>query len=165
MGRSTLMNERKDQDENNQTRKRVLIVDDHPVVREGLMQFINQEPDLVVCAEAESAKQALKIAERQQIDLAVVDMLLRNTTGIQVTKELKSKYPNLFVLILSMSNDTYYVINAFQAGARGYITKDEVSEKIIDAIRQVLKGNVYLSEKLAKKFSKVELDRLLGTGA
>ena len=133
---------------------RITVVDDHPVVLEGLAQLINREDDLVVCATAGNAKKALEAIKKQQVDLVIVDMLLKNTTGVQVTIELKSRWPNLYVLILSMSDDPYHVKRAFQAGARGYVTKDEVSEKIIAAIRQVLKGGIYVSKRIARQFTK-----------
>jgi DNA-binding NarL/FixJ family response regulator len=111
---------------------------------------------------ADSEKEALEAISKQQIDLVIVDMLLKNTTGVQVTEKLRSQYPSLHILILSMSDDQYHVKGAFQAGARGYITKDEVSditkdevsEKIIAGIRKVLKGGIYVSKKLARKFSR-----------
>ncbi|HEM62019.1 MAG TPA: response regulator transcription factor, partial [Chloroflexi bacterium] len=96
----------------------------------------------------------LEAVSGQPVDLVIIDMLLKNTTGVQVTEELRSQYPSLHILILSMSDDQHHVKGAFQAGARGYITKDEVSEAIIVGIRQVLKGRLYISEKLARKFSK-----------
>jgi DNA-binding NarL/FixJ family response regulator len=133
---------------------RILVVDDHPIVRDGLAQLINYEADLVVSAKAGNATEAIKAVRKQQIDLALVDMLLKNTTGIQVTKKIKAMCPNLIVLIFSMSDELRYVKQAFEAGARGYITKDELSEKIIDAIRQVLDGGIYLNKRLAKKFQK-----------
>jgi CheY-like chemotaxis protein len=130
------MNSEREQHETSQTSKKILIVDDHPVVRQGLTQFINQEPGLVVCAEAGNAKQALEAVEKQHVDLAIVDMLLKNTTGIQVTKDLKSRCPGLRVLIFSMSDEPHYVKYAFQAGVQGYITKEDVADEIINAIRQ-----------------------------
>jgi DNA-binding NarL/FixJ family response regulator len=135
-------------------RTRIAVVDDHPVVLEGLTELINREDDLVVCATAGNAKDVLKALRKRQIDLVIVDMLLKNMTGVQVTEELRSQYPSLHILILSMSDDRHYVKGAFQAGARGYITKDEVSEKIIVGIRQVLKGGIYVSKKLARRFSR-----------
>jgi DNA-binding NarL/FixJ family response regulator len=139
----------------------ILIIDDHPIVREGLAHLINQQSDLIVCAEAGNTKEALKAIEEQSIDLALVDMLLKNTTGTQVTNKIKSLNLDIPVLIFSMSDEPFYIKRALDAGARGYITKDEVSEKIIYAIRQVLKGKVYLSKRLAKKFSKRELEGFL----
>ena len=88
-------------------------------------------------------------------------MLLKDTTGVQVTKKIKAMCPNLIVLIFSMSDELRYIKQAFEVGARGYITKDELSEKIIDAIRQVLNGGIYLNKRLAKKFPKQELNEFL----
>ena len=133
---------------------RIAVVDDHPVVLEGLAQLVNREDDLLVCVQADNAKEALKAIRKQQVDLVVVDMLLKDTTGIQITIELKSRWPNLYVLILSMSDDPYHVKRAFQAGARGYLTKDEVSEKIILAIRRVLGGGIYIGKRIARQFSR-----------
>jgi DNA-binding NarL/FixJ family response regulator len=137
------------------TRKnRIVVVDDHPVVREGLEQLINREDDLEVCATAGNSKRALEAVEGRQVDLVIVDMLLKNTTGVQVAKKLRFRYPSLYILILSMSDATHHVKNAFQAGARGYITKDEVSEKVIVAIRRVLEGDIYVGKKIARQCSK-----------
>jgi DNA-binding NarL/FixJ family response regulator len=103
----------------------------------------------------------MKAVKKQRIDLALIDMLLKNTTGIQVTKKIKALCPNMVVLIFSMSDELRYIKQAFEAGARGYITKDELSEKIIDAIRQILDGGIYLNKRLAKKFPKHELNEFL----
>jgi DNA-binding NarL/FixJ family response regulator len=151
---------KREQHGTSQTSKKILIVDDYPVVRQGLTQFINQEPGLVVCAEAGNAKQALEAVEKQHVDLAIVDMLLKNTTGIQVTKDLKSRCPGLRVLIFSMSDEPHYVKYAFQAGVQGYITKEEVADEIINAIRQLLDGKIYLSGRVAQKFPRRTLDRI-----
>jgi len=139
---------------------RITIVDDHPIVLEGLAQLINQQADLVVCSKAGNAKQALEAVEKQRVDLVIVDMLLKNTTGIQLTKSLKSKYPDIRILILSMSDEPYYIKHTFQAGAQGYITKDEVADEIISAIRQVLNGKIYLSTHLAEKFPRRTIDSI-----
>ena len=154
------MTDMEEQYRTGQMRKRILIVDDYPVVREGLTQFINQQADLVVCAEAGNAEQALEAIEKQHVDLAIVDMLLKNTTGIQLTKSLKSKCPDVRVLIFSMSDEPYYIKHAFQAGAQGYITKEEVADEIINAIRQLLDGKIYLSDCVAQKFPRRTLDRI-----
>ena len=140
---------------------RILIVDDHPVIREGLTQIINRETDLLVCAEAGTIGEAVKAVKKQKIDIALVDMLLKNTTGIQVIKKIKTLCPDAIALIFSMSDNFQYVKQAIEVGARGYITKDQLSEKIIDAIRQVLEGKIYLSKRLAKKFAKHELNKVL----
>jgi DNA-binding NarL/FixJ family response regulator len=140
---------------------RILVVDDHPIVRDGVAELLNHEADMVVSAKAGNIAEAIKAVKKQRIDLAIVDMLLKDETGVQVTKKIKALCPNLIVLIFSCSDEPQYVKQAFAAGARGYINKDEVSEKIIDAIRQVLKGKVYLSKRLAEKFPKHELNELL----
>ena len=139
----------------------ILIVDDHPIVLDGLTELLNHEADLMVIARAGNAAEAMRAAKKQRIDLAIIDMLLQNTTGIQVTKKIKAICPNLTVLIFSMSDELRYIKQAFEVGARGYITKDELSENIIDAIRQILDGGIYLNKRLAKKFPKHELNEFL----
>lgn len=140
---------------------RILVVDDHPIVRDGVADLINLEADLVVTAKAGNLAEAIKAVKKQRIDLALVDMLLKDETGVQVTKKIKAICPNIIVLIFSMSDELRHIKQAFEAGARGYINKDEVSEKIIDAIRQVLDGRIYLNKRLAKKFPKHELNEFL----
>jgi DNA-binding NarL/FixJ family response regulator len=135
-------------------KSRILIVDDHTVVRQGLMLLINQEPDLVVCAEAENATEALKIIEEQQVDLAIVDISLDGTNGIQLTERIKSQYPTIPVLVLTMHDEALYVKRAFQAGAKGYVTKHEAADTIIAAIRLMLSGKDYISETMTQKFLK-----------
>jgi DNA-binding NarL/FixJ family response regulator len=142
-------------EENQDKRKsRILIVDDHTVVRQGLILLINQEPDLVVCAEAENAGQALEAIEKQQIDLAIIDISLDGPNGIQLTERIKSQYSHLPVLVLTMHDEELYVKRAFQAGAKGYITKHEAAETIITAIRLMLSGKDYISETMRQKFLK-----------
>jgi len=140
---------------------RILIVDDHPVIREGLTQIINRQFDLLVCAEAGNIREAVKAVKKQKIDLALVDMLLKNTTGIQVIKKIKTLCPGIITLVFSMSDKSQYVKQAIEAGARGYITKDEISEDIVNAIRQILKGQIYISNRLLKNLPKEELKDLL----
>ncbi|MHC4605138.1 MAG: response regulator [Planctomycetota bacterium] len=135
-------------------KSRILIVDDHTVVRQGLTLLINQEPDLVVCAEAENTTQALEIIEKQQVDLAIVDISLDGPNGIQLTERIKSKHPHLPVLVLTMHDEELYIKRAFQAGARGYITKHEAAETIITAIYLMLSGKDYIGETITQKFLK-----------
>ena len=139
----------------------ILVVDDHPIVLDGLTELLNHEADLVVSARAGNAAEAMRAVKKQRIDLALIDMLLKNTTGIQIIKKIKALSPNIVVMIFSMSDDLRYIKQAFEVGARGYITKDELSERIIDAIRQILDGGIYLNKRLSKKFSKHELNELL----
>jgi len=133
---------------------RILVVDDHPIVQDGLAELLNQEADLAVTVKAGTSAEAVRAVKKQPLDLALVDMLLKNTTGVQVTRKIKAICPNLIVLIFSMSDELQYVKQAMEAGAKGYILKDELSEKIVVAIRQVLAGKVYLSRRIANKFLK-----------
>jgi len=116
---------------------------------------------IMVCAEAGSVGEAVKAIKKQKIDLALVDMLLDHTTGVQVIKKIKAICPNIIALVFSMSDKSQYVKQAIEVGARGYITKDEISEEIVNAIRKILKGHIYISKRLLKNLSKEELSGLL----
>ena len=153
------MSAKKEQNDNIKNKTKILIVDDHAIVRHGLVQLINQEPDLVVCAKAENADQALEAIKREQFDLAIVDITLNATTGIQLTERIKLKCPNLPVVLLSMHDESLYVRRAFRAGAKGYVAKNEAAEKIVTAIREVLSGKTYLSEKMAAKITSLGVFR------
>ena len=141
--------DKKKEEVNSKDKTRILIVDDHPVVRQGLIQLINHEPDFVVSAEAENAAQALEVLEKKSVDIAVVDISLNGTNGIQLTEKIKSKYPDLPVLILTIHDEALYAKRALEAGARGYVNKREAAETVISAIRLVLSGKQYISEKRA----------------
>ena len=143
-----------------QSRKKVLIVEDHPIMRSGLAQLIGHEPDLMVCGEAEDAHEALAAIEKLEPDIAVVDISLKNSSGIDLIKDIKIRWPKLAVLVLSMHEESFYAERALRAGARGYVAKAEVSAKVIDGIRQVLGGEVYVSEKITSKM----LHKLVGGG-
>ena len=143
------MNEKKEPHEKSESKTRILIVDDHPVVRQGLIQLINHEPELVVSAEAENAAQALEVLEKESVDIAVVDISLNGTNGIQLTGIIKSKYPALPVLILTIHDESLYAKRALEAGAKGYVNKCEAADTIITAIHSVLSGKQYISEKRA----------------
>ena len=119
---------------------RVLIVDDHPVVRQGMVQLISGEPDLIVCAEAESAEKALEAISSSQPDVVIVDVSLKGSNGIELTKKIKQQDPNLPVLVLSMHDDSLYADRVLQTGASGYVMKNEATEKLVNAIRRVMKG-------------------------
>lgn len=147
-----VMNEKKEQHDTNKTR--ILIIDDHVILREGLTQLINEQPDLVVCAEAESVNQALRAIEDQQVDLVVMDISLQGMTDVQLVEKIKLSRPNLPILILSIHDEFLYVRLAFRAGAKGYVVKQEAAEKIIPAIHQVLSRKIYISEKMAQEFTK-----------
>jgi len=140
---------------------RILIVDDHPVIREGLTQIINRQPDLLVCAKAGNIGEAIKAVKKQKIDLVLVDMFLGKITGIQVIKMIKTLCPGIIALVFSMSDNSQYVKQAIEAGARGYITKDQISEDIVSAIRQILKGQIYISSGLLENLPKENFNGLL----
>lgn len=131
------------------TTAKVLLVDDHPIVRKGLGELINQEAGLEVCGEAEDADQALKSAAAVKPSIIVLDLSLKGTNGLELLKILKTRHPKIPVLVLSMHDESLYAERALRAGARGYIMKQEGTEKVINAIRRVLAGDVCISEHLA----------------
>lgn len=124
-------------------------MDDHPLVREWLTNLINQQPDLSVCGEADSAPQARQAIASMQPDVAVVDIALKDSSGIELIKDLKQSCPNVAVLVLSMHEETHYAERALRAGAKGYIMKRDTTKKVIAALRQVLEGKLYVSELIA----------------
>ncbi len=131
--------------------KRIFLVDDHPLVREWLGLLLQREADLSICGEAEDIADAIKGIEATNPDIAVVDISLKTTHGLELVKDLQSRLPELPILVLSMHDESLYAERVLRAGARGYITKQEATKKILVAIRQVLAGEVYLSEKMAAK--------------
>jgi DNA-binding NarL/FixJ family response regulator len=131
------------------SKSRVLLIDDHPIVRERLAELINQEPDLMVCGEAEDAYSAMEAIDKVVPDIALVDISLKDSYGIELVKDVKAQHPQVKTLVLSMHDETLYAERALRAGARGYLTKQEASKKVIGAIRQVLSGGIYVSEKMA----------------
>lgn len=130
---------------------RIMIVDDHPIVRRGLVAMVNQEPDLLVCAEAEDYQHALAAVSSEKPDLAVIDLALKGINGLELIKQLKSINADLPVLVLSMHDESLYAERALRAGARGYIMKQSGTEKLVIAIRAVLRGELYLSQKMATR--------------
>lgn len=141
--------EQPDKADDNKTN--ILIVDDHPIVRQGLTELVNQEDDLYVCGQAEDAHQAMKAVKELKPDMAIVDISLKETSGMELIKDLKARYPNLPVLALSMHDESLYAERALRAGARGYIMKAEATEKVIMAIRKTLSGEIYISDRMASK--------------
>ena len=128
------------------SRRRLLVVDDHPVMRKGLARVLDLEPDLVVGGEAENAEQALAELRAGEFDLVIVDISLRGLSGIDLLKDLRIHWPLLPVLILSMHDEMLYAERALRAGARGYVMKQEPIEHIVAAIRRVLGGHIFVSE-------------------
>jgi len=132
-------------------KRRVFLVDDHPITRQGVVVLINQESDLEVCGEADSAPKAFDLLQKSKADLAVVDISLKTTSGIELTKNLKVLLPDLPILIMSMHDESLYAERALRAGAKGYVMKQEASDSILIAIRRILAGELYLSEKMKEK--------------
>lgn len=136
-------------------KKRILIVDDHPMMRQGLAQLIDNESDLSVCGEADTAGQALNIVGPQKPDLALVDISLPDKNGLELIKDLQAMHPGLPVLVVSMHDESLYAERVLRAGGRGYIMKQEGGKKLMEAIRQVLSGQIYVSEKMSAKILEI----------
>jgi DNA-binding NarL/FixJ family response regulator len=129
----------------------ILIVDDHPIVRKGLAELINQQTDLQVAAQAQDAAEALTLLRNAEFDLVIVDISLKNSSGIELIGDIKAGSPRLAVLALSMHDESLYAERALRAGAMGYIMKAEATENVVTAIRTVMSGRIYLSERMAGK--------------
>jgi DNA-binding NarL/FixJ family response regulator len=127
----------------------IVLVDDHPLMREGLAEVLRREPDLQVCGEAEDRAQALAVIKATKPDLAIVDLALKQSHGLELVKDLTTLYPKLRTLVVSMHDEFVNAERAIRAGASGYITKQEATTKILQAVRCVLSGQVYLSERAA----------------
>jgi DNA-binding NarL/FixJ family response regulator len=130
---------------------KVLLVDDHPIVRQGLAQLLEQENDLIVCGEADDARGALEAIDRLKPDIAIVDIMLKDINGIELIKKIKSRLGKLPVLVMSMHDESLYAERALRAGARGYIMKEEATDKMLIAIRRVMQGEIYLSERMISR--------------
>lgn len=130
---------------------RILLVDDHPIVRHGLTQLINHEPDLEVCGEARSCRETLKQLDATQPDVVIIDISLQGGNGIDVIKEIKSRANKVKMLVASMHDENVYAERALRAGAMGYVNKHEAVDEIVGAIRRVLQNKVYLSENMANR--------------
>jgi len=133
------------------TRTRILLVDDHAVVRYGIAQLINRQGDLVVCGEEENASNALSAISKLKPDLVIADISLKDSSGLELMRNIKAQYSGLPVLVVSAHDESIYAEIAFRAGALGYLMKQEALDKVISAIRRVLSGNIYVSEALAAK--------------
>lgn len=133
-------------------RRGILVVDDHPLFRKGVVQMLSQEPDLEVRAEAESSPAALEALRRTKVDLAIVDIGLHGSAdGIELTKSIRAEHPDLPVLVLSMHDEGLYADRALRAGARGFLMKREALDSVIAAVRTVLDGEIYLSATMSKR--------------
>jgi DNA-binding NarL/FixJ family response regulator len=136
----------------------ILLVDDHPLVREWLASLINQQPDLAISGEAESVREALDYLAKAAPDLAIIDLSLKESSGLDLIKTMKANYPNVGMIVLSMHDERHYAERAIRAGARGYVMKRETTKKIIAAIHQVLAGRLGVSEEVAALFAERFVD-------
>jgi DNA-binding NarL/FixJ family response regulator len=133
------------------TKKAVFVVDDHPLLRQGLALLINREQDLMVCGEAEEAQAAMRAIAKKKPDILIADISLNGPDGLDLLKNLRTLYPDLPVLILSMHDESIYAERALRARANGYIMKQEATEKVLVAVRRILGGDIYLSDRMANK--------------
>jgi DNA-binding NarL/FixJ family response regulator len=130
---------------------RILLVDDHPITRQGVSALINQERNLTVCGEADNAPRAIELITKLTPDIAIVDISLKSMSGIELIKNIRVPAPRLPILVMSMHDEGLFAERALRAGAQGYIMKQEASEKILTAIHQVLAGEIYLSDAMKEK--------------
>jgi DNA-binding NarL/FixJ family response regulator len=133
------------------TKKSVLVVDDHPLLRQGLAMLINQQHDMRVCGEVEEAQGAMQYIAQYKPDILILDISLKGPDGLDLLKSIRVPYPDLPVLILSMHDEAIYAERALRARANGYIMKQEATEKVLVALRRILNGDVYLSDAMSKK--------------
>jgi DNA-binding NarL/FixJ family response regulator len=137
---------------------KVLIVDDHPVVREGLAMHLGTQPDLEVCGEAEDLPGALALMASAPPDVAIIDISLKNSNGIELIRRIKERHDDVRILVWSMYPENLYAERALRAGAHGYMNKGQATHHVLDAVRAILQGQVYVSGKLANQF----LQRVVG---
>lgn len=142
-------------------RKSVLVVDDHPLMRQGLALLINQQLDMEVCGEAEEAHAAMQAIARRKPDIIILDISLNGPDGLELLKSIRAAEPDLPVLILSMHDEAIYAERALRARANGYIMKHEATEKVLVAVRRILNGEIYLSDRMSNKM----LQQYIGGGS
>jgi DNA-binding NarL/FixJ family response regulator len=132
-------------------KSRVFVVDDHPIVRQGLSMLVNRQPDLIVCGEAEDAQTAMQALITAKPDILVLDISLNGPDGLDLLKNIRTRYPDLPVLILSMHDELMYAERALRAGAQGYIMKQEATDMVLVALRRILGHEIYVSERIANR--------------
>ncbi len=130
---------------------KVLLVEDHPIVRDGLLQLLGGEDDLTVCGQVENASQALKEMAEAEPDLVIVDISLRDSSGLELIKDIKARFRKVPVLVLSMHDESLYAERALAAGAKGYVMKEEATETLLAAIRRILAGDIWVSDDVAAR--------------
>lgn len=140
-------------------RTRIVLIDDHPVVRRGMNDLLSHEPDLLVCGEAEGETDALVTLEEQRPDVVVLDLTLKDGNGVDLIKQIRGRFHDTRIVVLTMHDESLFGARCFRAGASGFVNKEEASEKVIEAIRTVCTGRLYLSDRLAERV----LRRAFGT--
>jgi DNA-binding NarL/FixJ family response regulator len=145
-------------------KNRIFIVDDHPLVREGLATLINGQDDLIVCGGAEDSVQAIAGIRKMRPDVALIDISLKNESGLELVKNLGSQFPQVALIVLSMHDEALYAERALRAGARGYVMKRETSKSVLASIRRVLEGGVYVSQRVINRMAQ-RVDRSRETAA
>lgn len=143
-----------------QKRNRIILVDDHPIVRRGLKELIEEENDMEVCGEADDTKTGWELIKKLKPDLAIVDIFFKEADDLEFIRGITKRRPDFPVLVVSMYNENIYAERALRAGAKGYIMKEQATEKVIEGIRQVLNGEVYISENLSKHI----ISKIYGSG-
>src|SRR5215210_4663288 len=140
---------------------RIVVVDDHPLFRHGLIQLLNSDDDFAVCGEASSAGEGIDVIRKVKPHLVIADLGLKGTNGIELTKMILAEFPTLPVMILSMHEESLYAVRSLRAGARAYVTKEEALGSVLEAVREVIDGHTYLSPKMASQvISKVVVNRV-----
>jgi DNA-binding NarL/FixJ family response regulator len=135
-------------------RRRIFLVDDHPLVREGLANLINGQSDLIICGEAEDWAGAIAGIAKTRPDVALIDISLKNESGLELVKNLESQFPLVALIVLSMHDEALYAERALRAGARGYVMKRETTKSVLTSIRRVLEGGVYVSERVVNSMAR-----------
>jgi len=138
--------------------RKIVVVDDHPILRQGIVQMINDDPKLSVVGEAQDVSEALQVIQETIPDLAVVDISLKDSNGIDLIKDIGIRWPKMPVLVFSMHDESFYAERVLRAGAKGYVTKGESAGKVIEGIHKILAGEIYISDNLASKM----LQRIVG---
>ena len=133
------------------TGKRLLIVDDHPIFRHGICQLIGQLDDVAICGQAENAQGALEAMRRGRPDVVLLDVSMPGTNGIELIKLMLAEQPRLIILMLSMHDESLYALRALRAGAKGYVMKQQAMENVVDALRKVIEGGIYVSPQFSEK--------------
>src|ERR1700758_676081 len=134
-------------------KSRVFIVDDHPLVREGLTNLINAQDDVMVCGESRDSAEAIDGIAKERPEVAVIDISLKNESGLELVKNLVRQFPQVALIVLSMHDEALYAERALRAGARGYVMKHETSKSVLASIRRVLEGGVYVSDRIVSRMA------------